>query len=61
MTEMATVCAITGEKEKAFEYLAKARAADEIELLLGIRYPSFDPIRSDPRFTEMMRELGLPE
>jgi eukaryotic-like serine/threonine-protein kinase len=61
MTQVATVCAITGEKEKAFEYLAKARAADEIELILGVRYPSFDPIRSDPRFTQMMRELGLPE
>ena len=61
MTEAAGVMAITGDREKAFEYLNKARADDEIELPLGIRYPWLDGIRSDPRYTALMRELGLPE
>ena len=61
MTELAGVMSVTGNKEKAFEYLQKARADEEVELILGIRYPSFDPIRSDPRFAEIMRYLGLPE
>jgi tetratricopeptide (TPR) repeat protein len=61
MTEMAGVMAITGDREKAFEYLNQARADDEIELVLGIRYPWLDGIRSDPRYAALMRELGLPE
>ena len=61
MTEMAGVMAVTGDRERAFEYLNKARADDEIELVLGIRYPWLDGIRSDPRYIALMRELDLPE
>jgi len=61
MTEAAGVMAITGDREKAFEYLNKARADDEIELVLGIRYPWLDGIRSDPRYAALMHDLGLPE
>jgi hypothetical protein len=38
----ATVMAITGEREKAFDYLSKALADDESEVALEIRYPSLD-------------------
>jgi len=61
MTEAAGVMAVTGDREKAFEFLNKARADGEIELVLGIRYPWLDGIRSDPRYSALMRELGLPE
>jgi eukaryotic-like serine/threonine-protein kinase len=61
MTWVAKAMAVTGERDKAFDYLDKAVAGDEIELVLCIRFPSFDPIRSDPRYAAIMRRLGLPE
>ncbi len=50
-----------GEKEKAFALLA--RTLDERESGLWVRYPTmlFDPLRDDPRFTEMLRRLRIPE
>jgi tetratricopeptide (TPR) repeat protein len=60
-TWAAMALSATGERNKAFEYLQKALADEEIELVLGIRFPVFDPIRSDRRYADMMRQLGLPE
>ena len=50
-----------GDRNKAFQYLEKAYAKQEIELNLCIRYPTLDPIRSDPRYADLMRRMGLPE
>jgi hypothetical protein len=61
MTWVAMAMAVTGERDKAFEYLNKAFADNEIELVLCIRYPTLDPIRSDPRYADLMRRLNLPE
>jgi len=61
MTWVALAMSATGERNKAFEYLDKAFSAQEIELVLCIRYPTLDPIRSDRRYADMMRRLGLPE
>src|SRR4029077_14735638 len=58
---MALTTAPTGDKDKVFEYLNKAFAEQEIELILCIRYPTLDPIRSDPRYADLMRRMGLPE
>jgi hypothetical protein len=52
---------VTGEPNKALDYLEKALSSQEIEVVLCIRYPSFDPIRSDPRFKAVVSRLGLPE
>jgi hypothetical protein len=52
---------VTGERDKAFDYLEKALADDEIELILCIRYPTLDSIRSGPRYSALMKQLGLPE
>jgi eukaryotic-like serine/threonine-protein kinase len=52
--------AVAGDREKSFEYLEKAYSGQDIELLLAIRYPAFDPMRSDPRYADLMRRLGLP-
>jgi predicted Zn-dependent protease len=60
-TAIAAAYALSGDRDKAFEYLEKAAAGEDIELIIGIRYPAFDPIRSDPRFADLMRRLGLPE
>jgi len=48
-----------GEKDKAFEWLEKAyvERADGLSLLKVD--PWFDPLRSDPRFTDLMRRVGF--
>jgi eukaryotic-like serine/threonine-protein kinase len=61
MAWVAMALAATGEPNKAFDYLDKAVASQEIELVLCIRRPALDPIRSDPRYAGIMRRLGLPE
>jgi serine/threonine protein kinase/tetratricopeptide (TPR) repeat protein len=53
--------ALAGDRNKAFEFLEKALAEEDDELIFAIRYPAFDSIRSDPRYAELMRHLGLPE
>jgi serine/threonine protein kinase/tetratricopeptide (TPR) repeat protein len=58
---VAMALSVTGERNKALDYLEKAVASGEIEVVLCIRYPSFDPLRSDPRYKTLMERLGLPE
>jgi serine/threonine protein kinase len=48
-----------GEKDKAFELLEKAYAARDIDLTyLNVNF-SFDNLRSDPRFQDLLRRIGL--
>jgi serine/threonine protein kinase/tetratricopeptide (TPR) repeat protein len=61
MTWMALAVAPTGDRNKTFDYLDKALSDREIELVLCIRYPTLDPIRSDRRYAGVMHRLGLPE
>jgi serine/threonine protein kinase/Tfp pilus assembly protein PilF len=58
---VAAAAAISGERDQAFEYLEKAYSDGDDELLIVIRYPALDPLRSDPRYADLMRRLGLPE
>ena len=51
----------TGDRNRALEYLEKAQSNQEIEVVLCIRYPSLDLIRSDPRYKALVAHLGLPE
>jgi TolB-like protein/Tfp pilus assembly protein PilF len=60
-TWAALALSVTGDPNRALDYLEKALANQEIELLLCIRYPSFDPVRSDPRYKALVGRLGLPE
>jgi serine/threonine-protein kinase len=48
-----------GQKDLAFEYLNKAYEDGDNELTFIIRDPALDPIRSDARYAELMRKLGL--
>jgi eukaryotic-like serine/threonine-protein kinase len=58
---LALAMAVTGERNKALDYLEKSLADNEVEIVLCIRYPSLDPIRSDPRYMNLMRKLNLPD
>ncbi len=49
-----------GETEQAFDWLERAVAVRAFGLL-DLRDPRFDPIRSDPRFQDLLRRMGLPE
>lgn len=49
-----------GNKEQALAWLEKAYAQHSHELT-GLKVtPEFDPLRSDPRFQELVRKVGLP-
>jgi hypothetical protein len=61
ITWAALALSVTGERNRALDYLEKAQSSHEIEVILCFRYPSFDPIRTDPRFKAVVGQLGLPE
>jgi tetratricopeptide (TPR) repeat protein len=60
-TNVAVAYALAGDRNKAFEYLEKARAEQDSELMACIRFPAFDLLHSDPRYAEFMRKLELPQ
>jgi len=52
--------ALAGERDKAFEYLERAYSEEDSELLAVVRFPGFDSLHSDPRWTELVKKQGLP-
>jgi TolB-like protein len=52
-------CAMLGEKDSAFAALEKGFAKREV-VDINID-PRFDNIRSDPRFADLLRRIGLPQ
>jgi eukaryotic-like serine/threonine-protein kinase len=50
-----------GEKDRAFAELEKAYQKHSRELIYLKVEPVFDPLRSDPRFAELVRRIGLPQ
>ena len=57
----ALALSVTGDRNRALDYLERAVSNQEIEVVLCLRYPSFDPSRSDPRYKALVGRLGLPE
>jgi eukaryotic-like serine/threonine-protein kinase len=49
-----------GDTDKAFALLEKAYEQRD-EGMLRLKDPIFDPIKSDPRFKDLLRRVGLPE
>jgi eukaryotic-like serine/threonine-protein kinase len=53
--------ALLGEKDLAFRWLEKAYG-EKSGLLLYIKSgPSFDSLRSDPRYADLLKRMGLPQ
>jgi eukaryotic-like serine/threonine-protein kinase len=59
---IADLYADLGNKEQAFRWLNTAYQERDSLLLLGLKTDFLlDPIRSDPRFVELARKVGLPQ
>lgn len=57
--DMAEIYAQLGDKDKAFEWLEKA-FEERNYLMMYLRVaPNLDPLRSDPRFDDLLRRVGL--
>jgi hypothetical protein len=59
--DVAVVYAGLGETDKVFEWLEKdfqKRSTSLVELRMEV---PFLPLRSDPRFKDLLRRIGLPE
>ena len=50
-----------GDKDKAFEWLEKAYEARLIALMNLKVDPVWTPLRSDPRFADLVKRIGLPQ
>jgi serine/threonine protein kinase/tetratricopeptide (TPR) repeat protein len=59
--DAAMLCALQPDRDKTFQFLNEAISEQSDEAALGIRFPTYDPIRSDPRFAAVMRRLNLPQ
>jgi serine/threonine protein kinase/TolB-like protein len=53
--------AMLGDKDKAFEWLERAYRNQDLLMPTFIRGCRFDSLRSDPRYADLMRRLGVPQ
>lgn len=56
--DLAEIYAQLGDKDRAFEWLEKAFEQRTYFMMYIKVAPNLDPVRSDPRFTEMLRRIG---
>jgi hypothetical protein len=58
--DLALIHAALGEKDEAFALLDKAIAERSTFLVYTKWEPRLDPLRSDPRFKQVLTQIGLP-
>ncbi len=58
---LAVLAAIIGETEEAMTWLERAYEERDPTLLAAKTDPHMDPLRSDPRFQDLLRRIGFPE
>ncbi len=56
---VAIVYTCLGDKDKAFEWLNRAYSGRDLHLTEVAIEPALDPLRSDPRFAELLRRVGV--
>jgi TolB-like protein/Tfp pilus assembly protein PilF len=59
--EVALVYAGLGDKDRAFEWLEKAYQVHDKGLIYLKVDPPLDPLRSDPRFQDLLRRMNFPQ
>jgi TolB-like protein/Flp pilus assembly protein TadD len=59
--DCAAIYAGLDEKDRAFACLEEAHEQHDFTLTSAKGNPLFDPLRSDPRFQDMLRRIGLPQ
>jgi hypothetical protein len=57
--ELAILYAGLGDKEEAFAALERAFAARDLQMQYLKVESHYDSLRSDPRFTDLVRKVGL--
>ena len=60
-TNIAELYMLLGDFDKTFEWLDRAYEARVSRLTDIYRFPEWDPIRSDPRYTALLKKMGFPE
>ena len=59
--DIATLYLRLGENEHALEWLEKGYQARDATMVDIATEPAFDPVRSDRRFIDLLRRVGLPQ
>jgi tetratricopeptide (TPR) repeat protein len=58
--DMAEIYAALGQRDEAFAWLERAFDEKSQQLTLLNSGAEWDPLRSDPRFQDLVRRIGLP-
>jgi serine/threonine protein kinase/tetratricopeptide (TPR) repeat protein len=58
---LAGTYSVLGEKDEAFEFLEAAYQERVSMLAFLVVIPTFDNIRADPRYVDLLRRMGLPQ
>jgi TolB-like protein/tetratricopeptide (TPR) repeat protein len=56
---IATVYAALGERDEAFRWLDRALDEHSASMVSYASHPEFRPLRSDPRFADLLRRIGI--
>ena len=55
-------CALLNEKDQTFAWLEKAYEEKSGFLTYNIKFwPTFNSVRSDPRYSDLLRRMNLPQ
>jgi serine/threonine-protein kinase len=56
---LAPLAAAVGERDAALHHLERAVEDNDTHLIFAKTWPDYDPLRGDPRFDDVLRQMGL--
>jgi len=59
--KLAVIASGLGNNDQTLDYLEKAYTGHEHDMVFSKIWPMFDNVRSDPRYQDLMRRVGLPQ